>query len=526
LVTQMLKLDQISVEQGFNPRTQMEIKALEGLSQSIAEEGLLVPLVVREDEQSGGFKLVDGHRRFAAAELARLEEVPVVVRTGEPHDHLVAALVANLQREDLNPLDEANGYRRLVEAGLTTPGVAQRLGVAQKRVTDRLGLLELGPEAQKFARDDRLPMGIVSTLRTIAKVNKRIADACARAVVEGELEPTTFRKEPLATLARFQVSKEYPAFVTGRDYNAELFDITDAELAERAAPVLAAHGYIPLQFTEADLDAAKAFGVAVFAKGSSGAILDWDFACERAAAKLKRKLKALEERVEREESRSDDFDAREKIRKGLVDDSGSPLQSEEQVKAKKRELREQELAQRALSTAFNDALGTAFLKSTAKVKLTKEVALLVVGEMLDAEGVNYCLTGMRYVHPNWREVETKALKGGGERSKITYADRAECERQLADWLGNASSPEEILGRGITVLLASRLADDRCVSQSVAATGRRPSTRVQHLIDDVAKALLPDELLSQAARAQSHQQPGDAPGDYGDPGPEGPPPDEE
>ncbi len=124
------------------PRRALDPEALQELAASIREQGLVQPLVVAEIE--GGYQLLVGERRWRAASLAGLEMVPVVVREATPQQMLELALVENLQREDLNPLEAAAAYQQLVEEfGMTQQQIADKVGKNRVTVTNTLRLLKL-----------------------------------------------------------------------------------------------------------------------------------------------------------------------------------------------------------------------------------------------------------------------------------------------------------------------------------------------------------------------------------------------
>ena len=141
------------------PRTRFEDETLGELAASIGTHGVLQPLVVRP-LPSGRYGLIVGERRLRAAKLAGLELVPAVVREAEEPEALEIALVENLQREDLNPVDEAQGYEALMEmSGLSQAEVAERVGKDRSTVANALRLLELDAAVQEMLADGRLTAG-------------------------------------------------------------------------------------------------------------------------------------------------------------------------------------------------------------------------------------------------------------------------------------------------------------------------------------------------------------------------------
>jgi len=140
------------------PRRSLDLPALEELAASIRQLGVLQPLLVRPKD--GGFELVAGERRLRAAKLAGLNSVPVVVVETDREGSLERALVENLHREDLNPIEEAAAYRQLLdEGGMTQQALGDRLGRSRVAITNALRLLELPVGIQKLVIEERLAAG-------------------------------------------------------------------------------------------------------------------------------------------------------------------------------------------------------------------------------------------------------------------------------------------------------------------------------------------------------------------------------
>lgn len=141
------------------PRTEFSQEELEELADSIKEIGLLQPVVVRPRE-AGGYELLVGERRLRASRLAGVEHMPAIVREADDREALEQALVENLQRTDLNPVDEAQAYRNLVDVfELTQEEVAVRVGKSRVHVTNLLRLLELPEEIKRMLADGRIAAG-------------------------------------------------------------------------------------------------------------------------------------------------------------------------------------------------------------------------------------------------------------------------------------------------------------------------------------------------------------------------------
>ncbi len=131
------------------PRHAIAADGLEGLAQSIRERGVIQPIIVAP-QSDGGYQIISGERRFRAAVLAGLSEVPALVRRAEAREHLELALIENLQREDLNSMEEAEAYRRLLDQfSYTEEELSRRLGKGRSTITNRLRLLKLPPSIQE-----------------------------------------------------------------------------------------------------------------------------------------------------------------------------------------------------------------------------------------------------------------------------------------------------------------------------------------------------------------------------------------
>ncbi len=138
------------------PRVTFDDESLASLSESIRSSGILQPLLVTEQE-NGRFTIVAGERRFRAARLAGLAEVPCLVKTMTKEEAMAASLIENLQREDLNPVEEAEGIRSLMnECSLTQEQIAARLGQSRPAIANTLRLLTLDSEMQNALRAGKL----------------------------------------------------------------------------------------------------------------------------------------------------------------------------------------------------------------------------------------------------------------------------------------------------------------------------------------------------------------------------------
>ena len=161
----------------LQPRREFDPEALQSLADSIAEHGMIQPMTVRETE-NGYYQIIAGERRWRAARLAGLEEVPVIVIEADDKKVMELALVENLQREDLNPMEEAAGFQTLMdEYGLTQDETAQRVGKSRSAVANTLRLLTLSDELAELVREGTLSPGHARALLSLKEEKLRLQAA-------------------------------------------------------------------------------------------------------------------------------------------------------------------------------------------------------------------------------------------------------------------------------------------------------------------------------------------------------------
>lgn len=166
------------------PRERFEDETLHSLARSIREVGVLQPIVVRPRED--GYELVAGERRLRAAKLAGLATIPAVIRETDDTEALREALIENLHREDLSPLEQAAGFRELLEElGASHDELADRLGYSRSHITNTMRLLQLAPETQRLVAEGRLSAGHARALLGLA--DEEAQEALALRVAAEEL---------------------------------------------------------------------------------------------------------------------------------------------------------------------------------------------------------------------------------------------------------------------------------------------------------------------------------------------------
>jgi ParB family transcriptional regulator, chromosome partitioning protein len=167
----------------LQPRKDFSEEALKELADSIREQGIVQPLIVRE--RGGFFELIAGERRWRAAQLLNLPEVPVITREADDRAVLELALIENLQRENLNAVEEAHGYAQLAEQfQLTQEDIAAKVGKSRAAVANSLRLLKLPAIVQKYLRDGRLSVGHAKVILGLTEEKQQQA-AAERVIKEG-----------------------------------------------------------------------------------------------------------------------------------------------------------------------------------------------------------------------------------------------------------------------------------------------------------------------------------------------------
>lgn len=170
----MLAIDSIEANP-FNPRTHFEKEALRELSESIGIHGIIQPLTVRKLGRDK-YQLISGERRFRASQLAGLTEVPAYIRVANDQTMLEMALVENIQREDLNAIEVALSYQRLIdECNLTQEQMSQKIAKSRSSITNHLRLLKLPAEIQLGVRDNIISMGHARALVSAGEEDFQLA---------------------------------------------------------------------------------------------------------------------------------------------------------------------------------------------------------------------------------------------------------------------------------------------------------------------------------------------------------------
>lgn len=194
------------------PRKIFDDDAVSELADSIAQHGLIQPIVVTP-LSSGRYSIVAGERRWRACRMAGLMEVPVIIKDASQQELMEIALIENLQREDLNPVEEAFGYRSLIDAfGLTQEEVATRMGKSRTAVTNALRLLNLNEDELSALRVGAITSGHARTLITVedAELRQKMLSAVQEGASVRDLERMAqLAKKPAKTVKKQEKNKLY-----------------------------------------------------------------------------------------------------------------------------------------------------------------------------------------------------------------------------------------------------------------------------------------------------------------------------
>ena len=202
------------------PRKYFDEAALEELAASLKNYGMIQPIVVKENGDY--YEIIAGERRWRAAKIAGLAKVPVVIKKWEEGEAFEAALVENLQREDLNPMEEAESYQRLQEEfGLSQEKIAEKVGKSRSAITNSLRLLQLDPRVRNFVVENKLTGGHARTLLPITDgdeqfelaeyvIEEGLSVRAVEALVKAHLEKTKKPAEKEEALSKAD-EREYRA---------------------------------------------------------------------------------------------------------------------------------------------------------------------------------------------------------------------------------------------------------------------------------------------------------------------------
>jgi ParB family chromosome partitioning protein len=218
----------------YQPRSHMSMEALEDLASSIKAQGVVQPIVVREIAD-GRYEIVAGERRWRAAQMAGLETIPAVVRNIPDEAAIAIALIENIQREDLNPVEEASALQRLIdEFGMTHQQTAESIGRSRAAVTNLLRLLTLNADVRQMLEEAKMDMGHARAL--LALTGPKQSQVAHQVVDKGLSVRET------ENLVRRLLERPAPAQAARQALNPDIRDLQDSLSEKLGARVHIQHG--------------------------------------------------------------------------------------------------------------------------------------------------------------------------------------------------------------------------------------------------------------------------------------------
>lgn len=493
----MVPLNKIDVVDGFNPRAAVALDA--EFVASVKAHGILTPILVQPREGKRGairYDLVAGERRFRAAGKVGLKEIPAFARDIDDDGLLPVALIENIHRAGLSPVEEAHAFERAVAGGVKPPALAAALGVSVKTVTGRLQLLQLPVPVQALVGAGTITLAAASELKRFEPFGEAVVAAAAQLVADRDISIEQVAGNPGWTLRR--VLQELGA---AAPFAALMIKNNAVALSGHNAPVwpdgcgvgavVAALQGLPdqwdnqtytyprqsaLQFTQADVDAAKAFGCLVpFGKDSY--CVDPVWLADRLLTKVERAVKAW---------------ARKKAKAKPVGDEAAA--AKEAAKSERAKVIAGQISARERNVSLRHSL----LELQAAAPPITTEAVQAVGELLLTYAGDDLGDVWRFVDESAETVKTRK---SGDISALTYS-RGAGGSPIVKALRKAATPEAAMGILVQALIATRFADKTAARPSDRFGGPRGfaidgygagNRTLIGLVDRVAQPFLPADV---------------------------------
>jgi len=494
----LVPLREIRIADGANPRRSFDEQALAELAASIQKHGVLQPLVVTARED--GYTLIAGERRYRAAKLAGLTQLPVTIRDADD-TAIELAIDENLHRQDLNPVEEAHAFQTILTSGrLSKKALAERVSKSPAYVNERLRLLDLPEPIQQHLANGAIPVRLAKQLIAMAKVSEPVATCCVQLVASGQAEAVELEERPerlIGCLGDHDWPDPQPVALTVSSYqHYPLEDLPLPEgcddIRERAAALGEQVGF---RFGQEEADAARGYGCLLEIKRdrfwSHAYITDPVFIADR----VRMQLDQLEKQAKRRERETERTAA--SLPAGSVEAEAEQRRQEHQQRAKAKEA----------AIASNFELGRKLQLRYDAPKITTPVAKLLALLVLDRDADKLAGRGLRYVREDWQVLEPFVSRGKTV-EKARYPEGYEAAQQLYAQIERARTPEQVIGRLLQALIAAHAADEEALPMSKRVHhelpghyGEGPSVEIQTILDRLAKPVLPRHL---AAKRQADE----------------------
>jgi ParB/RepB/Spo0J family partition protein len=488
----LVPLEQIHIPEGANPRKHFDERALRELADSIGKHGVLQPLVVCT--QDDGYTLIAGERRYRAAKLAGLKQVPVTLRDGDEDSPLELAVDENLHREDLDPVEEAHAFQTILSCGrINKKQLAERVSKSASYVNDRLRLLGLPEQIQEHVATGAIPVRLAKQLIEMAKASEPVATACVQLVANGVAKVEDLEQRPerlIGFLGDYEWPDPQPIALGVSSYHQYQLDNLPLptegceDIRERHANLGEEVGF---RFDQADADAARSYGCLLeFKDGnhwSSSFITDPAFIADRVRLKLD----------------THDRELKKRKRAAAREDADATPQVVDAEKEQRRQERQQQAEAKQAAISANFELGRKLQLRYDAPKITTPVAKLLALLILDGQADKLAGRGLRYVREDWQALEPKEVRGKTI-EKARYPRGDEVAAQLYASIERARTPEQVVGRLLQALIAAHTADQQAVAassriywQSPGQYDDGPSSEIPSTLDRLAKSVLPRHL---------------------------------
>jgi ParB/RepB/Spo0J family partition protein len=528
-----IPIDHIVVSQN-NPRKHFDQQELERLAHAIKTRGFDHPLLVKPTDRDGYYELVDGERRWRAAQLAEVEVAPALVKAQPeaPGADLLDAMLANGLGVSLDLLEEALGYQTLIsDHGYTRKGISEAFKVPLARVRERLLILDLPEQLRLQVAEGTVPVMAVKTLAALAQIHADLAAVAARRVLDGPFhewdEPTSWEDlvaDPISVLIGEydEQLKDLPddVFVAGASYPIAQFELEEtasANLAKLCEFLSCEPEQFSVRFDRELLDQALALNAAHRSANKTEAIIvGADVACQLAADSIQTALK--DQRAQAREAREHAKQASSQgIAEGAPDDDGEgdgePL-SDVEMKAAKLAASEASRELRTDTITKNQRLGTTLLNNLAKVKIDERVLKILTAAPLAGDLGKIAARGARLAFPGWADLTTLKNKS----IKAEYPNHQQTEAKAREYLAGANTASEIAGRTLALLAAARWAnEDNAIAMTHASNyslrfasyigehGVPWGEEVEDLLDEILIEKLPTDVSDPIKEAKEDRE---------------------
>jgi ParB/RepB/Spo0J family partition protein len=469
-----IPIDHILVSEN-NPRKHFDEQELQRLAHAIRTRGFDHPLLVKPTDRDGFYELIDGERRWRAAQLAEVEAAPALVKTQPetPGADLLDAMLANGLGVSLNLLEEARGYQTLIsEHGYSRKGISEAFKVPLARVRERLLILDVPEQLHPQVAEGTVPLLAVKTLAALTQIHPGLPALAVKRVLDGPVEewdePTTWEdlvEDPISVLIGKYESqlKDLPdgVYVAGASYPIAQFTLEEkagANLAKLCEFLACESDQFSVRFDRGLLDQALALNAAHCSTNKTQAIIiGVDVAAQLAADSIQSALKdqRAQARQARERARQTAAQGSPEGTAGAKDEGeGEPL-SEAEVKAAKQAASEANRKLRDETITKNQRLGATLVNNLAKVKVDQRVLKILTAAPLAGDLGKVAMRGARLAFPGWAQIIT--LKNKSIRPK--YPNHQQTEAKAREYLAGAKTASEIAGRTLALLAAARWANE-------------------------------------------------------------------